>query len=69
MTGQIDLYGVFIPSLAALALAAYIVFRALVSVLGKVGFYRMVWHRALFDVALYLTLLGVVSIALNWLQT
>lgn len=69
MTGQFDLYGVFIPSLAALALAVYIVFRALAFLLGKVGFYRMVWHRALFDVALYLTLLGFVSIALNWLQT
>ena len=69
MTGQFDLYGVFIPSLAALAFAVYIVFRALVSVLGKVGFYRMVWHRALFDVALYLTLLGIISITLNWLQT
>ncbi|AJY45100.1 DUF1656 domain-containing protein [Martelella endophytica] len=69
MTGQIDLCGVFIPSLAALALAAYIVFRALVSVLVKVGFYRMVWHRALFDGALYLMLFGFVSIALDWFQT
>lgn len=66
MTGQFDLYGVFLPAFAALALFAYGVFRILASVLGRIGFYRLVWHRSLFNLALYVTLLGGVSIAINW---
>lgn len=66
MTRQFDLYGVFLPSLSALALFAYGVFHALTSALGRVGFYRLVWHRSLFNLALYVTLLGGISVAINW---
>lgn len=65
MTGQLDLYGIFLPSLAALALFAYGMFRIVASVLGRVGFYRLVWHRSLFNLALYATLLGGFSAAIN----
>lgn len=68
MTGQFDLYGVFLPSFAALALFAYGMFRILASVLGRVGFYRLVWHRSLFNFALYVILLGAFSAAINWFQ-
>ena len=66
MTGQFDLYGVFLPLFAGVALFAYGVFRALASLLGMVGFYRLVWHRPLFNFALYVTLLGGVSVVINW---
>lgn len=42
MTGQFDLYGVFMPWFAVVALLAYGVFRVLAPVLGKIGFYRVV---------------------------
>lgn len=69
MTGQLDLYGVFLPSFAGLALFAYGVFRVLARALDKVGFYRLVWHRPLFNLALYVTLLGGFSVAATWFQT
>jgi len=31
--------------------------------LDATGFYRLVWHRALFDLAIYVILLGVVTAA------
>ncbi|AAL46226.1 hypothetical protein EN41_04405 [Agrobacterium tumefaciens] len=68
MIGQLDLYGIFLPSFAALALFAYGAFRVLASLLGKVGFYRAVWHRSLFNFALYIALVGGVSAIINWLQ-
>jgi len=68
MIGQLDLYGVYLPSLAAVALFAYGMFRALARLLSIVGFYRVVWHRSLFNLALYVTVLGGLSAAINWLQ-
>ncbi|SFF15443.1 DUF1656 domain-containing protein [Methylobacterium sp. 13MFTsu3.1M2] len=64
MTGELDLYGVFVPSLAAWMLIAFALSLRVRRVLARTGFYRMVWHRPLFDLALYVVLLGlVVSVA------
>lgn len=64
MTGELDLYGVFVPSLAAWMLIAFAVSLPLRRLLAWTGFYRVVWHRPLFDLALYVVLLGaVVSVA------
>ena len=60
MTSEFDLYGVFIPSLAAWMLLAFLVSLPVRRILAWVGFYRLVWHRPLFDLALYVVLLGVV---------
>lgn len=68
MNGQFDLYGIFLPSFSALALLAYVVFRFFASVFAKVGFYRLVWHRSLFNVALYVTALGGLFFAIQWYQ-
>jgi hypothetical protein len=58
MTGELDLYGVFIPSLAAWMLLAFLISLPLRRLLALTGFYRLVWHRPLFDLALYVVLLG-----------
>ncbi|KQU23050.1 hypothetical protein ASG63_22060 [Methylobacterium sp. Leaf94] len=64
MTGELDLYGVFVPSLAAWMLTAFIISLPLRWGLAWIGFYHLVWHRPLFDLALYVVLLGaVVSLA------
>lgn len=65
MTGEFDLYGVFVPSLAAWMLLAFLLFLPLRRLLARAGLYRLVWHRPLFDLALYVVLLGaVVALAL-----
>lgn len=58
MTHEIDLYGVFVPDLLVWALVAYGLAVPVRRVLGRLGLYRLVWHRALFDAAVYVLLLG-----------
>ena len=66
MIGELNIYGVFVPALLAWALIALCVSWALRHVLAWIGFYRFVWHRPLFDLALYVVLLGaVVSLAIG----
>ncbi|MCJ2068603.1 DUF1656 domain-containing protein [Methylobacterium sp. J-030] len=70
MTGELDLYGVFVPSLAAWMLLAFAVSLPLRWLLARIGFYHLVWHRPLFDLALYVVLLGaVVAIAVPFATT
>ena len=65
MRPDIDIYGVFIPTLGAIAFAAYLLNCVLRRVLASVGFYRLVWHRPLFDTAMYFCLLGAIALSLN----
>ncbi|WP_232628731.1 DUF1656 domain-containing protein [Methylobacterium sp. Leaf118] len=60
MTGEFDLYGVFVPSLGAWMLIAFALSLPLRRLLARAGVYRLVWHRPLFDLALYVVLLGAV---------
>lgn len=69
MTGQLDLYGVFLSGLTALALGAYGLFRIVTSLFARIGLYRAVWHPSLSNLALYITLVGGLSAILNWLKT
>lgn len=68
MIGDVDIGGVFVPTLMALMILTYGVHMLLRSVLARVGFYRLVWHRALFDLAIYILLLGgIVSVFIHTL--
>lgn len=60
MIQDIDLLGIFTPALLLLMLAAWLVNLALKRTLESVGFYRLVWHRHLFDFSMYLTVLGII---------
>ena len=62
MSGEIDLYGVFVPTLAVWMAAAFALGVPLRRLLAATGFYRLVWHRPLFDLALYVLLLGGVVV-------
>jgi hypothetical protein len=55
---QIDFYGVYVPGFFGLMLAAYLATLILRRVAGWVGLYSLVWHRALFDLALFLLVLS-----------
>jgi hypothetical protein len=58
MNHEIDIYGVFVPDLLVWIVVAFLVSVPLRRILAALGFYRLVWHRALFDTALYVILLG-----------
>lgn len=65
MRPEMDLYGVFIPTLGAIAVVAFFLNAVLRRALAFVGFYRLVWHRPLFDTAMYFCLLGALALSLN----
>ena len=58
MKYQIDLFGVLLPSLMLRLVITYAIGALLRPLLERAGVYRFVWHRALFDLALYVCLLG-----------
>jgi len=58
MIGELDVYGVFVPALLVWAAGATLLTLMLRTVLRRIGFYRLVWHGALFDAALFVILLG-----------
>jgi hypothetical protein len=68
MIGEASFYGLYIPWLMLLCAATLVVQWGVRRVLGWIGLYRWVWHPALFDVALYVLLLYVVSNVASLLQ-
>ncbi len=62
---EFDLYGVFVPATLVWMLAAFAVTAGVRAVLSRIGFYRMVWHRSLFNFALYILALRAI-VALVW---
>ncbi len=58
MRYEIDIYGVLVPALLLWLIVTYALSALLRPVLQRSGLYRLVWHRALFDLALFVCLLG-----------
>ena len=69
MIGDVDLSGVFLPTLLVLMGITYVLFLLVHGLLMRLHFYRLVWHRALFNVALYALLLGAVDSLSRYLMT
>ena len=69
MPGEISIYGVYIPSLLVWMIAAFVITSAARAVLTRVGFYKLVWHRSLFNLALYAIVLGGVVALVPSLQS
>ena len=64
MIGEFGIYGVYFPAFAVFAAIALLLQIVVINrLLDAVGFYRLVWHRALFDLAIYVILLGAVTAA------
>jgi hypothetical protein len=67
MIGEFDLFGVFLPPLLVLAPVALVISAVVRGVLRWVGAYRLVWHRPLFDLALFVIVLGsVAAMSAHW---
>ncbi|WP_158924307.1 DUF1656 domain-containing protein [Acidisphaera sp. S103] len=70
MIGEFDVYGVFVPVLLVWALIALALIAVLRRCLAAIGFYRLVWHRALVDLSLYVLILAAVaSVMSSWMQS
>ena len=58
MTPEISVFGVYMPSILPCALIAYLTTSLVARGLRAAGFYRFVWHPSLFNVSLFVCLLG-----------
>lgn len=58
MKYELDIYGVFVPALLLWLVVAYALSALLRPILHRAGVYRLVSHPALFELALYVCLLG-----------
>jgi hypothetical protein len=63
MIGEFDIGGVFTPTLLLWAAIALLISLPLRRFLERVGAYRFVWHRGLFDIALVVLLWSGVTAA------
>jgi protein AaeX len=59
--GEIDIYGVYFPVFVVFSAIAFLLQLVIRRLLDACGFYRFVWHRPLFDLAIFVILLGVVT--------
>lgn len=61
MIGEASLYGIYVPWLMVLAIAALFVCWGIRRMLAALGVYRWIWHAALFDTAVYVLVLFVLT--------
>ena len=66
MIGALNIYGVFVPALFLWMLVALAIVMVLRRALVHSNGYALIWHRPLFDLALYVIILGVVVYLSNW---
>ena len=62
MIGELDIDGVFVPSLLIAAVIAFFLTSVVRSCCRRLHLYRFVWHAGLFDVALFVVLLWVTAV-------
>ncbi|CAN2533360.1 MAG TPA: DUF1656 domain-containing protein [Methylosinus sp.] len=65
MNAEISVFGVFLSSLLAFAVVAFLLEIMIRRALEAVGFYRFVWHPALFNLAMFVCLLGACVLLLS----
>jgi hypothetical protein len=61
MIGELNIYGLFVSPLLLWVLMALPATGLLRRVLRRIGVYRAVWHPPLFDLALFVIVLGAVA--------
>jgi Protein of unknown function (DUF1656) len=68
MISEVNIYGIFVAPILLWMAAALVVSALVRRALGRLGVYRFVWHRPLFDLALLVIVLGgVVALQARWL--
>lgn len=58
MIGEVNVYGMYIPWGIIMMLVAMAITRFISRSLARFGFYRYVWHPALFDFGIFVIVMG-----------
>jgi len=61
MNGETSIGGVFVPTLMIWCLLAMFITILVRRLLLIIGFYRFVWHQALFDLAMFVVIWGALA--------
>ncbi|HEV2675008.1 MAG TPA: DUF1656 domain-containing protein [Aliidongia sp.] len=59
MIAEINVAGVYLAPIALYAMIAIPIFVVLRVILARLGFWHAIWHPALFEAALYLSILSL----------
>ena len=62
MTGEVAIFGVYLPALLVLAVAAIVLTGILTRLLTLVAAYRVIVYRPLVDLAIFILILGLLSL-------
>ena len=62
MTQEIDIYGVFVPSILLWAACALALTSLLRRAVARSGAHRRLWRPALFDLGIFVALLGCLTL-------
>ena len=69
MIGEVNFNGVFVPTVLIVAVVAALLLTVLRRLLARIGFYRIVWHGPLVNVALYILILAAITAGLRrWMS-
>jgi hypothetical protein len=60
MSEEISIFGIFVPSILACSILAYVIMVVLARGLRAVGAYQYIWHRSLFNLSIFVCLLGTI---------
>ncbi|MBB4008732.1 DUF1656 domain-containing protein [Allorhizobium taibaishanense] len=66
MPTEFDIYGVYVPRLFVIMLVALLISMAIRKVLAALGAYAFIWHRGMFDIALFILLIAGLSFLTRW---
>jgi len=61
MPRELDVFGVYVPSLLAVLLLSVTAFWVIDGVIARSGMYRFVWHIDLFRLALFVIMFGTLG--------
>ena len=58
MNAELNIFGVFVPSILICAVMSFFAMALIARGLRYLGFYRLVWHQSLFNLCIFVSLLG-----------
>ena len=63
---EINDFGVYVAPFAPMRLAAWLIARPLQRIRDRFGVTQLVWHPALFNIAMYVIILSLIVILVGW---
>jgi protein AaeX len=63
---EVNIFGIYVAPFAVMMVAAWLITIPLRHFGDRLGIARYVWHRALFDFAVYVIVLSLIVLGVGW---